>query len=192
MAAPSPTVDPIKNSNLWHTFKLKGLESPGYILKGGTKGFRRKTGWDEKKGKGTAGATLTLTSQPPAKGTFVLQLFTPEHFASWDAFVADVLSIDPELQKTSGLAIYYPALSSLGITTVVVAHYTAPEHMGRGMYHVEIDLIEWQQPPPVNVTSTPSSTATDENPTTAPTPPDPRIAALQAQIALMKKAAQAP
>ncbi len=191
MSAPQPTLDPIKNSNLWHQFQLKGVLSPGFILKGGTKGFKRKTGWDEKKGKGTQGATLTLTSQPPAKGTFVLQLFTPEHFSAWDTFVSDVLSIDPKQQQAQGLAIYHPALSSIGVTTVVVSHYTAPEHMGKGMYHVEIDLIEWVSPPPINVTSTPSSTAADADPTTTPQV-DPRVAALQEQIRLLTNAAKAP
>ncbi len=191
MSAPSPTLDPIKNSNLWHAFTLKGISSPGTIAKGGHKGFKRETGWDVKKGKGTKGATLTLTSQPPAKGSFTLQLFTTQDFADWDAFVLNVLSIDPEIQKATGLAIYYPGLSSIGVTEVVVAHYTAPEHMGKGMYHVTIDLVEWSQPPPANVTSTPDSTSPDADPTTPPQV-DPRIAALQAQIALLNKAAAAP
>jgi hypothetical protein len=119
-------------------------------------------------------------------------LFTVQDFADWDNFVSQVLSIDPKQQQAAGLSIYHPSLSSIGVTTVVVAHYTAPSHKGKGLYEVEIDLIEWQQPPPVNVTSTPSTTAPDGG-TGGPTPPpDPRIAALQQQIALLTKAAQAP
>jgi len=191
MSAPSPTIDPIKNSNLWHKFQLKGVDSPGTIAKGGHKGFKRLTGWDEKKGKGTQGATLTLTSQPPAKGSFTLQLFTPKDFEDWDSFVLQVLSIDPKQQQAEGLAIFYPGLSSLGVTTVVVAHYTAPEHQGKGMYHVTIDLIEWVSPPATNITSTASSTAQDLPENTTPQQ-DPRVAALQAQIAALNKAAAAP
>jgi hypothetical protein len=192
MTAPTSTLDPIGNSNVWHTFQLKGVTSPGFIPKGGVKGFARKVGWDEKKGKGTQGATLTLTGAPPVKGSFKLQLFTPEHFAAWDAFVSNVLAIDPTLQASSGLSIFYPALSSIGLTTVVVESYTAPEHKGKGLYEVEVSLIEWQSPPPVNVTSTPDSTAPDDgDPTTTPQQ-DPRVAALQAQIAALTKAANAP
>lgn len=191
MTAPAPTLDPIKNSNVWHKFQLKGQDSPGTITKGGHKGFKRETGWDVKKGKGTQGATLTLKDQPPAKGSFTLQLITPQDFADWDAFVLNVLSLDAKQQQAQGLAIYYPGLSSIGVTAVVVAHYTAPEHMGKGMYHVTVDLIEWTSPPPVNVTSTASSTATDSDPTT-PVQVDPRIAALQQQIALLNQAAKAP
>lgn len=191
MSAPSPTLDPIKNSNLWHAFTLKGISSPGTIPKGGVKGFKRKIGWDEKKGKGTQGATLTLTSQPPAKGSFTLQLFTPQDFTDWDTFVTSVLSINPAQQQATGLAIYYPGLSAVGLTNVVVEEYSAPEHKGKGLYEVEVHLIEWQQPPPVNVTSTPDSTSPDADPTTTPQV-DPRVAALQEQIRLLNKAAQAP
>jgi hypothetical protein len=172
---------------------LKGVSSPGSIPKGGVKGFARKTGWDEKKGKGTQGATLTLTSQPPAKGSFILQLINDQDFTNWDNFVSQVLSIDVKVQQAQGLAIFYPAFSSIGLTTVVVESYTAPEHQGKGMYHVEIHLIEWQQPPAANITSTPSSTAPDDSGSAGgPTPVDPRVAALQQQIALLTQAAKAP
>jgi len=192
VSAPSPTLDPIKNSNLWHKFQLKGIDSPGTIPKGGVKGFARKTGWDEKKGKGTQGATLTLTSAPPVKGSITLQLFTPTDFSDWDNFVTQVLSINPTQQQAQGLAIFYPAFASIGLTTVVIESYSAPEHQGKGMYHVEIHLIEWQNPPATNITSTASSTAPDDGGSGAPTPVDPRIAALQQQIALLTQAAKAP
>jgi hypothetical protein len=191
MSAPSATLDPIRNSNTWAKFQLKGQLSAGTIPKGGVKGFKRETGWDIKKGKGTQGATLTLKDQPPAKGSFTLQLFTPQDFADWDTFVLGVLSLDAKQQQAQGLAIYYPALSSVGVTTVVVSHYTAPEHQGKGMYHVTIDLIEWSSPPPVNVTSTATSTAPDSDPTTPP-PVNPELVALQATIALLNQAAKAP
>jgi hypothetical protein len=192
MAVPTPTLNPIGSSNLWHGFTLKGVLSPGTIPKGGIKGFKRSWGWDKKKGKGTQGATLTLTSAPVCEGTITIQLFTVADFTAWDAFVANVLSIQPEQQKTSGLDIYYPAFSSIGLTTVVVESYSPPEHKGKGLYEVEIKLIEWSPPPAVNVTSTPDGTAPDNtDPTTAP-PVDPRVAALQAQIAALNKAASAP
>lgn len=191
MSAPSPTIDPIKNSNLWHKFQLKGANSPGTIPKGGVKGFKRETGWDKKKGKGTQGATLTLTSAPPCEGTITLQLFTPQDFVDWDSFVSQVLSINPAQQKAEGLAIFYPAFSSVGLTTVVVEYYTPLEHVGKGMYHADIKLCEWQRPPATNITSTASSTAQDLPENTTPQQ-DPRVAALQAQIAALNKAAAAP
>ena len=201
--APSISLSPtVTDVNAWLYFKLLGTNSPGTIPRGGVRGFKRETGWDIKAGKGTKGATLTLKSQPPCKGSFILQLIGPggfyawggpsTDFAQWDAFAANVLSINPTIQQgLGGLAIYYPGFASIGLTAVVVAHYTGPEHIGRGMYHATIDLIEYCPPPPVSIVATPTSLKPD-NPEApgGPTPVDPRIAALQAAIAAANKASQ--
>jgi hypothetical protein len=189
---PSPTISPISNANEWMRFTLNGVDSPGTIARDGVKGFKRETGWDIKKGKGTQGATLTRKSIPPVEGTFTLQLFTDPDFAAWDNFVARVLSIDPKVQEEQGLLLYYPGFSSIGLTSVVVKHYTPPRHMGKGMYHVEVELLEWQQPPPQSVVQTVNGTAPDKSTAgSPPPPPDPRITALQAQIALLNQAHRA-
>lgn len=191
MAAPSPTLDPIKNSVIWHSFTLRGLLSPGSIPKGGMKGFKRPTGWDIEKAKGLKGATLKLTSLPPTDGTITLQFFTSEDFKFWDEFVREALAFDPVQQKAQGLAIYHPAFSSIGLTTVVVKHWTIPEHKGRGLYEVEISLLEWSPPVPKDIASAVEDTAGDasSDPTNTPQP-DPRVTALQKQIALATQAAK--
>ena len=198
MAAPSPTSTAV---NEWLYFRLLGTTSPGTIPRGGVRGFKRETGWDIKKGKGTKGATLTLKDQPPCHGSITLQLIGPGGFTSysgqnqsttasrdfldWDFFVENVLSINPAIQQgLGGLAIYYPGFASIGLTAVVVAHYTGPEHVGRGLYHCVIDLIEYAPPPAVSIVQTPTSLKPDTNgPTPAPKPQDPRIVALQQAIA---------
>ncbi len=192
MSAPSPTVDPIQNSAQWHKFFLLGVASPGSIPKGGVKGFKRKTGWDVKKGKGTAGATLTRSDIPPVKGTFTLQLTTPQDFTDWDAFVATVLSIDAATQGATGLAIYYPGLASIGLTTVVVEEYGPPVHQGKGMYHVEIELLEWAPPPATSAVSTVATTAPDAADGDTPPAVDPRITQAQAELRLRQQAAAKP
>lgn len=168
MSSPTPTFDPIQFSNYWSRFLLAGVTSPGTIPRGGIRGFKRETGWDKKKGKGVKGAYLTLTTQPPCEGTIALQLFTAADFASWDDFVARALSIAPEKQKSTGLSIYYPGFSSIGLTAVVVKNYSPPEHQGKSLYVVTIELIEWSQPPAVSIVSTPSKTGPDGNPNGAP------------------------
>src|SRR5271165_7029104 len=184
--------------NDWTYFTLSGVASPGTIMRGGVRGFERETGWDEKRGKGTKGATLTLTSAPPVKGQIVLQLIGPGGFYSWekpstdfqnwDNFVASVLSIDPQKQSADGLAIYYPGFAAIGLTTVVVAKYKGPEHQGKGLYHCTIDLIEWTPPPAVSIVSTVSSTAPEQSDADAPPPVDPEEAALQQAIAAASQA----
>jgi len=188
--------------NQWLFFTLAGVPSPGTIPRDGIRGFKRATGWDEQRGKGTKGATLVLKDAPPCKGTIALQLIGPgglyadgspsTDFAKWDDFVDNVLSISADKQKAEGLAIYYPGFSSIKLTTVVVEDWSPIRHVGRQLYIVEINLIEWQQPPPVNIVSTVSSTAPDQPDTDVPKPVDPRIAALQQQIALANQANQNP
>ena len=189
MPAPTPTLNPIDNANLWMYFTLRGVPSPGTIPRNGLKGFKRETGWDKKKGKGTQGATLTLTTSPPVEGTITLQLFTPIDFQNWDTFVTSVLSIAPAKQKASGLAIYHPQFASIGLVSVVIANYTGPEHQGKGLYTASIEMIEWQPPPPVSIVATVGQTFPDL-PDTEVSPPNPEIAALQAQIATLQHANQ--
>ena len=191
MAAPSPTISPISNANDWMFFTLAGFNSPGSIALGGIHGFKRETGWDIKKGKGTQGATLTLKDVPPVEGKIVLNLLTDEDFANYDIFVSKVLSISPTIQKAQGLTIFHPALASIGLTQVVVKHYTAPREAGKRKYQVEIELLEWQPPPPQSVVSTADKTKPDGG-GKGPAPQDPRIAALQAQIAILNQANKAP
>jgi hypothetical protein len=188
------TLSPIKYANAWMRFDLNGVTSPGTIPRGGIRGFKRATGWDKKRGKGTKGATLTLKDQPPAEGSITLQLFTTQEFADWDNFVATVLSIPADKQKAEGLSIWHPALQSVGITNVVIESFSPPDHQGKGLYHVVIELYEWQQPPAVSVVSTVDAAATNQaggDQNLAP-PPDPRIVALEAQIGLLTQAASAP
>ena len=193
MASPSPTLSPISNANEWIVFTLGGETSPGTIALGGVKGFKRATSWDIKKGKGTQGATLTIKDIPPVEGSFTLNLVTDLDFARWDVFVTEVLSINPKQQETTGLTVFYPGFSSIGLTQVVVKHYTVPEEVGgKRKYQVTIELIEWQPPPSTSVVSTVSGTAPDKGGGNAPPPPDPRVVALQAQIALLNQANKAP
>lgn len=170
MSAPSPTINPLITSNPWTYFTLNGVPSPGTIPRGGIQGFLRETGWDEQKGKGTQGATLVLKTMPPAKGKITLQLFQKlnnksaqypgvDDFGNWDTFVEQVLSIGPKEQVAQGLKIYHPSLLSVGVVKVVVKDYSPPIYIGRGMYHVIINLIEWQAPPPVSVVKVVATTA---------------------------------
>jgi hypothetical protein len=182
--------------------RINGVVTPGTIPRGGVKGFKRETGWDEKRGKGTKGATLTLSSAPPCHGSILLQLIGPggvyangqpsTDLADWDIFVAQVLSIAPTQQQAQGLAIFYPLFLAINLTSVVVKHYSPPEYMGRGMYHAEIELIEWVQPPPVSVVSTVQATKVDTsgNSPALPPPEDPRLTQAKANFAAASQATQ--
>ena len=187
MSAPTGTVSPISNARAWHAMKIAGQVTPGTIPRGGIKGFKRETGWDIKRGKGTQGATLTLKTMPPVEGVVTLQLFTDQDFINWDNFVERVLSITPAKQSVSGLTIYYPGFASIGLTAVVVKDYSPPEHQGKGLYHCTIQLIEWQPPPPVSIVSTVKGTITV--PEIQITGDDPEKIQLEQQLAALTGAA---
>lgn len=196
MPSPSPTTSPIFDPNEWMYFTLAGVPSPGTIPRDGVKGFKRESGWEIVKGKGTQGATLKLTTLPPVKGTFTLQLFKSDNqsddFKAWDRFCSQVLSINPKQQQEQGLTIYYPGFASIGLTLVVVESYGPLLHKGKGMYHGDVSLIEWQQPPPASIVQTVNNAAADKNGGVgAPRPVDPRISALQNQIGLLNQARRA-
>jgi hypothetical protein len=169
MSAPSPTLDPRTNSVLWSYIVLNGIPSPGSIPRGGVRGFKRKTGWDKQRGKGTQGAKLTIVTVPPVDGEIAFQLIAgfdaqgrnSTDFEDWDAFVKGALTVSPAKpgQQAQGLTISYPGFASIGLTSVVVEDYSPPDHVGKGLYIATIKLCEWQQPPPVSIVKTVTKTA---------------------------------
>lgn len=102
---------------------------------------------------------------------------TPQDFNDWDSFVTAVLTIPVKAQQADGLAIYYPGFSSIGLTVVVVKHYTGPEPVGKGLFHASIQLIEWSSPPNMSIVQTVAAQKADVPDTTVPQPTDPRVAA---------------
>ncbi len=178
-------------ANAWMFYTLSGLKSPGTIPRGGIKGFKRETGWDIKKGKGTAGATLTLKDKPPCEGTITVQLLTAQDFTDWDNFVSQVLTIPEQNQQANGLSIFHPSFSSIGLTTVVVKHFSPPEEQRPGLYYASIEFIEWSAPPAQSIVATVSTTAPEQDDTAAGVPPqrDPLIYAQQFTVALLQQAA---
>ena len=151
MSAPTTTVSPISSSNSWLRMLIGGVSTPT-IPRGGLRGFLRETGWDELHGKGSKGATLIRKTAPPLRGAVMFQLFKDADFQQWDYLVANVLYDAPSpTNPADGINIYYPAFASVGFTKCVVKSYSPPDHMGRGLYRTIVELIEWQQPPPVSI-----------------------------------------
>jgi hypothetical protein len=187
VAAPPPNAAYL----FWLTFTLCDWPCPGTIAPGGVRGFRRKYGWDVQNGKGDAGGVLVLVKQPPAKGSFVMQLLTQGDLAAWDQFYASILSTPPNLAKRYGLPLFYPGLTNLAINNVVIEDVSPLEYV-RGKLTVEISMLEWLPPPAQSIVATPATTAPDQGPSTnAPPPQNPILAQKQAQLAALQGAASA-
>ncbi len=185
----SSNLNPIEHAGAWSYFTIAGVRSPGAIPRNGVHGFDRITGWDKKKGKGTAGATLTLTDFPPAEGAFLIQLWDPIHFALWKVF-RSLLKYTPGKKPGSATAadaldIYYPSLADNEIKSVVTHKVSPSRHMGNGLYVVQIDLIEWRNPPVASVVATTATSRTDggKSPGKPPNPFADRQAQLKAAMA---------
>lgn len=192
----SSNLNPIEFAKDWSYFTIVGSRSPGAIPRNGIHGFDRETGWDKKKGKGTAGATLTLTDFPPAIGSIALQLWEPQHFSEWAVFRA-LLKYTPGKRPGSAtaadaLAIYHPSLAGLGIISVVT-HKVSPErHMGNGLYIVTIDFIEWLKSTNASVVATAAQSKTTGDPTKPGDKPDPWLTRHQRNAQAMADAARTP
>lgn len=184
-AQTSSGLNPIDFSADWTTVEVAGVESPGVIAVDGIQGFERKTGWDIKAGKGTQGATLTLKTMPPAEGSFEFLLWSPEDFDDWQTF-RKVLKYNPTrttpATAADALDIYHPALADLGISRVVTAEVSPVRHKGRGLYTVSVKFIEWQNPPPVSIVATTSSSKTNGDPKTPGNTQNAEAVELQSQI----------
>lgn len=182
----SALLNPISSSSLggrhpWSFITIAGIESPGIIPTDGIKGFKRETGWDKKKGKGTQGATMTLTTLPPAEGSIEFCLWLPVHFAQWQEFIRQLI-YNPTRKPADAFDIGHPALADLQIYSVVVESITPLYHQGLNKYAATIEFAEWLPPPKVSATSTPSGSK-DNNPGDLPgIPPDPEADAIQKAI----------
>lgn len=190
-AVESAIIDPFSDPHAWDVIVVAGVESPGIIEVDGIEGFDRETGWDKKKGKGSQGATSTLTTEPPAEGKITFTLWEPRHWREWAEFIP-LLRYTPDKSKTQAIAIYHPSLTDIGLTSVVVQKIGPIRHKGKGKYKRVIEFLEFRPPPKVSIVATPTRATEVTKSTTAGDPPDPIADRQQAEIALLLKQAAAP
>lgn len=94
-------LDPLRFPNAINIVRFAStVLTPGKAVIGK---WERVNEYDVKTGKGTAGATITLKGQPPAKGTITFYAWTPAHFAAWTP-ILDLLRYDPSKAGTTGTA----------------------------------------------------------------------------------------
>lgn len=180
-------VDPISNPQAWDVVLLAGVTCP-FVCE--ISGFERADDWDQKKGKGSLGATLTYTGRPAAEGQIEFFATTAAHFLAWNTFLP-LLRYDPTKKVVKPVDIYHPALADVGINSVVAKSVGPWMHKGKQLYARMVKFIEYFPPPAAAAVSTPTGAVTNAPSKTPGTQPPDADAALQAQIAaLLKKAAE--
>jgi hypothetical protein len=157
-------LDPLSSPQDWDTVSIGGVPSPG-ICK--LSGFKREFGWQQKRGKGARGSTVTLNEYPAAEGKITFQLWTSDHFQQWADFRA-LFKYDPIKKTVSAVDIYHPSLADIDVTSVVCKDIGAIEHQGEGLFTIEVNLIEYNPPPKASAVSTPDNSKA-ASPTAQPT-----------------------
>jgi hypothetical protein len=151
--------DPINNPQSWDTVLIAGVQSPG-ICK--LEGFDRDNGWQEKKGKGSVGATLTYVQAPPTKGKIIFVLWNAAQFLAWQNFRPLFLYNSSATPDQQAVTISHPALDDVNLSQVVCKKISPVRHMGKGKYHVVVELIEYRPTPKQSVVF--STTLANPNP----------------------------
>lgn len=183
-------MDPITDAQAHDLVEIGGIENPGICT---LSGFKRETEWDIKVGKGTKGATVTLSQLPPAKGSIKFQLWTPEQFRIWNETFRPLFLYDPTRKAVNAVDIYHPYLADLGIKSVVTESISIPDPDGKGSFFITVELLEYLPPPKKSATSTPSGSTADKNKAGKTGGSDDPIAdAQQAEIARLTELAQEP
>jgi hypothetical protein len=157
------------------TVVLAGREVPGIVV---IKGLSAPRDWETRMSFGMMGYRLRLKGIKPSKFSLGVSLYTQEHWDAWNEFsevvrrppppdrsqVQAITSI-PSLYRfirTQGppLRIRHALLEEYRINRVVVEDVTQPMENDRGVWTLDIKLIQYQ--PPVRVLSTSGGRAEDE------------------------------
>jgi hypothetical protein len=174
-----------------------GVTSPGYCI---LSGFKRIQMFDKKMGKGTKGATPTMTNQKPAEGFVKFYLWDdgsesggPDQFALMGNFL-NQLFYDPTKQNVQAVDVYHPSLAAIRATQFYCEEIGAMEPEGDpaiGVKTITIKLTEFIPPPPQPAVSTPTMSKPNTPDQTPGQQTDPVGDAQQAQIAqLLQKASE--
>lgn len=141
---------------------------PGIVV---IKGLKAPRDWEERRAFGMMGCRLRYKGQKLTHFSLEVSLYTEEHWDDWLAFgpivrrppppdrsqLAAITSI-PSLYRVMRsqappLSIRHPLLEEYRIRQVVVEDVLAPVQDDRGVWTVEIKLIQYQRPQRVLSTS---------------------------------------
>jgi hypothetical protein len=189
----SALLDPVTNPMAWMVLLVENQPTPGWITS--IDGFSLKTGWDVKTGKGAKGGSITLTNQPPSKGSITWTIggpLMPLLMSQWAEFLPKFKYQPDKNASTNAVAVYHPSLADVGVTSVVVSEIGIWKHMGRVKYERKIDFIVWTPPPAQSIVSTPSRARETPASSTKGAQPDPISDEIQRRIARHLAEAQKP
>lgn len=187
-------LDPILNPQWWDVVNVGGVVSPGLAEVGE---FVKGNEWDQKKGKGSDGATLTYVQRKLAKGKIKFTLWTSAHFVAWSTFYLQ-WKYDPTKKDVQATEVFHPSLAALGLHAFVTEDITNLVHEGNGRYSLTVSLLEYAPPPADSAVSTPKGSKGDGgkagpgDPDGPVNPYETKAEALDAETSQMLASGQAP
>jgi hypothetical protein len=188
--------DPISSPASWDSINLAGIQTNvvTHGLLASVDGFDRDNGWQEKKGKGSVGATITYVQKPPTKGSLIFKIWTKTHYQTWGTF-RQLFLYNPAAGQSAddqSISISYPSLDDIQLSAILIKKISPIKLTPKKMGIIKIDCIEYIPVPLVSavqnvtlVNPNPKSTmpAAGSQPASASQALKNAIAALQAQRA---------
>ena len=165
-------MNPVANPEAYDVIILAGQRSPGVCKIGRPK---REEGWDEQKPKGTDGAETVPTGRPLAKFGVEFKVWIEDDvdgFAEWETF-AKLCTLPVKKGAEKALDIYHPQLAAIGVSSVVVKAWSAPEPDGKGGGVAFVDFLEYRPSKPKDASKPKGSEAAKKKAADGSDLPDP-------------------
>lgn len=193
---------PTSHPDLYDTYKLGGVRSPGIVT---LRGLKKTTKWEVKDAEGQDGASTSRKGRSPIAFSAVHQLaLDPEtghdDFADWDRFLPLLERASGDQEEVTAYDFQHPDAQRLKISSVVVTSIGGLDHDGTGGATVEVGFLQYAEPKKKTVAGPSGSKSTsggtggaidgDGSPA-PPEPPDPNAAAKE-QLAKLLEEAQKP
>lgn len=148
---PPQTLDPSNaHASPWDVCVLNGIPFPGLCVVQS----KTKKRLDVKKAKGGRCATLTFTGNDPADVMITCRIWTPTHLDQLQSVIR-IIQPKPNAKSFTAVDIYHPALSVLGINSVVVQFIDALQATQvKGVWEMKLQALEYTKPSKQDVTKT--------------------------------------
>ncbi len=139
------SANPITNPEAWDALVIAGDYTPGLAKVKSSRAHK----WDEKKGKGAQGSTLTYAGHDLATVDITLRFWEAEQYDEFEAKVGQWL---PDPKNPKALDVVHPQLELLKIRSIVMLEISGVEVSDDGEMTVTIKAKEFLKPTPAGGT----------------------------------------
>jgi hypothetical protein len=133
----------------WHTVSFGDVECPGLA----TVEVDRENKWDEKKAKGSHGATREYSGAAPAKVRIKIVIWTKDQFDELVAMVMPIIDPVPGKKKLDAIPIGHAIAAARNVSSITVDSVAGPAWSpGGATATVDVAATEYREPETKNAT----------------------------------------